>query len=180
MRSGGIRKLACVESSLRPLCSDQKTISFFVCCHCLRCNLGVLTRWHSLQSCWVPFARKRKRKKGCLTHTTLNTERVSRFLVACAHISRSRIGKMKICELKLLGPGFRVLTLELGHSFPAVVDSKDHRHAGWDGQTSMSANEISVKLPQHKWFPHAKKSDCKNMYLRAFVFDVILKRSSQP
>lgn len=70
--------------------------------------------------------------------------------------------------------------LELGHCFPAVVDSKDYRHAGWAGQTSMAANEISAKLPQHKWPPHAKKNECKNMYLRAFVFDVILKRSSQP
>lgn len=70
MGSRGMRKLACVESSLRPLCLDQKTISFFVCCHCLRCNLGGVTRWHSLHSCGVPFVRKckKKKKKGCHTH----------------------------------------------------------------------------------------------------------------
>lgn len=61
--SGGMRKLAHVESSLRPVCLDQKTISFFVSCHCLRCSLGWVTRWHSPLSCGVPFVRRGKKKE---------------------------------------------------------------------------------------------------------------------
>lgn len=61
-------------------------------------------------------------------------------------------------KLKFPGPGFRVLTLEIGHSSPAVVDSKDYRHAGWDGQTPMEANEISARLPQQKRPPHAQRN----------------------
>lgn len=75
----------------------------------------------------------------------------------CSHFKTENWQK-EICKLKLLGPGFRVLTLELGHFFPAVVDSKDYRRAGWDGQTSMAVNEISVKPPLHKWPPHAKET----------------------
>lgn len=58
--SGGMRKLARVMSSLRPVCLDQKTISLFVLCHCLRYNLGWGICWHVLHSCGVPFVREEK------------------------------------------------------------------------------------------------------------------------
>lgn len=100
MRSGGMRKLACVESSLQPVCSDQKTISFFVWCHCLRCNLGWITRWHSLRSRGVPFVRKGKKKLKKMggTRKALNPGKVLRLLVVCAHISRHRIGRRKFAN----------------------------------------------------------------------------------
>lgn len=97
VRSGGMRKLACVESSLRPVCSDQKTISFFVWCHCLRCNLGWITRWQSLMLLWSAICEKRPQKKT-RTRKALNPGKVLRLLVVCAHISRRGIGRRKFAN----------------------------------------------------------------------------------